>query len=78
METFDKVSHSAHEAFDKVADATSHAAEAIGKKGEQFKNAEQQMVKNCRGYIREYPIMSVGIAAAAGFLLSRLLSKSPN
>ncbi|MBE0436482.1 MAG: hypothetical protein IBX56_11835 [Methylomicrobium sp.] len=75
METFDKVSQSAHETFDKMADATSHAAEAIGEKGEQLKNAEQQMVKNCRGYIREYPIISVAIASAGGFLLSRLLTK---
>ena len=77
MKTYDKISHSAHEAFDKMADATGHAADAISEKGEQLKNAEQQMVKNCRGYIRDYPITSVGIAAAAGFLLSRLLSKQP-
>jgi ElaB/YqjD/DUF883 family membrane-anchored ribosome-binding protein len=75
METIDKVSNSAHEAFDKVASATSQAAEALGEKGEQLKNAEQQMMKNCRGYISDNPIMSVGIAAATGFLLSRLLSR---
>ncbi|MBU2568787.1 MAG: hypothetical protein KJ725_01905 [Gammaproteobacteria bacterium] len=75
MKTFDKVSHSAHEAFDKMADSTSHAAEAIGEKGVQLKNAEQQMVNNCRNYIREYPIISVVIASAGGFLLSRLLTK---
>lgn len=77
METFDKVSQSAHEAFDKMADATSHTAKAIGEKGEQLKNAEQQMVNNCRSYIREYPILSVVIASAGGFVLSRLLTKKP-
>jgi len=74
METIDKASKSAHEAFDKVASATSHAAEVIGEKGEQLKNAEKQLMENCRGYIRDNPITSLGIAAAAGFLLSRLLS----
>ena len=75
METLDKTSGSAHEAFDKVANATSHAAEALGEKGEQLKKAEQQLMKNCRGYISDNPITSVSIAVAAGFLLSRLLSR---
>ena len=73
MKTLDKVSNSAHEAYDKIADATSQATEALGEKGEQLKKAEQQLMKNCRGYISDNPITSVGIAVAAGFLLSRLL-----
>jgi len=75
METLDKISDSAHEAFDKVASATSQAAEALGEKGEQLKKTEQQLMKNCRGYISDNPITSVSIAVAAGFMLSRLLSR---
>ena len=75
METLDKVSDSAHEAFDKVASATSQAAEALEEKGEQLKKTEQQLMKNCRGYISDKHITSVSIAVAAGFLLSRLLSR---
>ncbi len=75
METIDKASKSAHEAFDKIANATSQAAETLGEKGEQLKNAEQQLMKNCRCYISDNPITSVSIAAAAGFLLSRLFSR---
>ena len=74
METIDKASHSAHEAVDKIANATSNAAEALGEKGEQLKKAEQKLMKNCCGYISDNPITSVGIAVAAGFLLSRVLS----
>ena len=74
METIDKASHSAHEAVDKIANATNQAAEALGEKGEQLQNAEQQLMASCRGYVRDNPITSMGIAAAAGFLLSRLLS----
>jgi ElaB/YqjD/DUF883 family membrane-anchored ribosome-binding protein len=74
MDITDKVSHSAHEAYDKIADATSQAAEALGKKGEQLKNAEQQIMEDCRVYVRDNPITSLGIAVAAGFLLSRVLS----
>jgi ElaB/YqjD/DUF883 family membrane-anchored ribosome-binding protein len=74
METIDKAANSAHEAVDKVASATNQAAEALGEKGEQLKHAEQQLMENCRGYVRDNPITSLGIAVAAGFLLSRVLS----
>ena len=75
METIDRVSNSAHEAFDKIASATNQAAEAFGEKGEQMKKAEKKLMKNCRGYIKDNPMTSVGIALATGFLLSRLLSR---
>lgn len=74
MDTLDKASKSAHEAFDKIADASNHAADALGEKGRQLKNTEQELMDNCCGYVRNNPITSLGIAAAAGFLLSRLLS----
>jgi ElaB/YqjD/DUF883 family membrane-anchored ribosome-binding protein len=75
MKTLDNASKSAHEAYDKIADATSQAAEALGEKGEQLKKTEQQLMKSCRGYISDNPITSVGIAVAAGFLLSSLLRR---
>jgi len=74
METIDKASHSAHETVDKITNATNQAADALGEKGEQLINAEQQLMKNCCGYVRENPVTSLGIAVAAGFLLSRVLS----
>ena len=78
METIDNVSHSAHEAVDKIANATNQAAEAISEKGAQLKNVEQQLMENCRGYVRDNPITSLGIAIAGGFMLSRLLSGCPS
>ena len=72
-ETIDKVKSGAHEAVDKAANAANQAADALGRKGEQLKNAEQQFVEDCRGYIHENPVASLGIAAGAGFLLSRLM-----
>ena len=72
MDITNKVSDSTHAAFDKIADATSQAAETLGEKGEQLKKTEQQLMKNCRGYISDNPMTSVSIAVAAGFVLSRL------
>jgi len=74
METIDKASQSAHEIVDKITDASNQAADALGEKSGQLKNAEKQLMENCCGYIRENPVSSLGIAVAAGFLLSRLLS----
>ncbi|MCX7099713.1 MAG: DUF883 domain-containing protein [Methylococcales bacterium] len=69
-----KASKLAHEAGDKLADAGNHAAEALEETGEQLLNAEQQLVANCRGYVRDNPLAAIGIAAAAGFMVSRLLN----
>jgi ElaB/YqjD/DUF883 family membrane-anchored ribosome-binding protein len=70
MDIADKVSDFAHEAGDRIADAT----ETLGKKGEQMMNAEERMMKNCRHCVRDRPIGSLLVAAAAGFLLGRLSS----
>jgi ElaB/YqjD/DUF883 family membrane-anchored ribosome-binding protein len=74
MKTFYKVSHSAYEALDKVADATSEAGEVLCKKGEQLRKTEQRLLKNCRSYISHNPFASVGIAMVTGYLISRLLN----
>ncbi|WP_340124268.1 DUF883 domain-containing protein [Methylobacter svalbardensis] len=74
MEKIDKAANSANEAVDNVASAANQTAEALSEKGEQLKNAEQQMMEECRVYVRDNPITSLGIAVAAGFLLSRVLS----
>lgn len=74
MNTTDKVSNFAHETVDTIANATHQAKETFDEKSDQLINAEQRLLKNCQGYIRENPITSLGIAVASGFLLSRLLS----
>lgn len=74
METTDKTSNFAHEAVDKLAKVTYQAADAFDEKSHELKTAEQQLLKNCQVYIRDNPTTSLGIAVAAGFLLSRLMS----
>jgi ElaB/YqjD/DUF883 family membrane-anchored ribosome-binding protein len=74
MDTIEKATNSAHETVDKIANVSNQAVDALGEKGEQLKKAEEQMLGNCRSYIHDNPITSLGIAVAAGFLLSRILS----
>jgi len=78
VETIDNVSHSVHETVDKIANATNQAVEAIGEKEAQLKNVEQKLLENCRDFVRDNPVTSLGIAITGGFLLSRLLSGCPS
>lgn len=72
METIDKLSSAAEEAAEKIASVTSQATEVLGEKGEQLKELEEQLMEDARDYIREHPITSMGIALAAGFMLSQI------
>jgi ElaB/YqjD/DUF883 family membrane-anchored ribosome-binding protein len=74
MKTTEQASNYVHDAVDKIAKATNQAADALEEKSERIKNAEEHMVSNCRSYIRDNPLTSLGAAVAAGFLLSRILS----
>lgn len=74
MDITNKAANSGYQAFDKIATATSQAAEALGKKSEQLNDAEQCLIKNCRSYVRSKPVKSLVIAVACGFMLSRLSS----
>lgn len=75
MDTIEKASDYAQEAAEKMAKGTAQAAKAIGEKGEQLLSAEQRMMKNCCRYVADYPMTSLLIAVASGYLLKSLLSE---
>ena len=62
----------AHQTVDKVAQAAHPAAEWIGDSAERLKQTQDQMVTSTRDYIRERPLVTLGIALAAGYLIGRL------
>ena len=70
----DRVASTAHQAVDRVAGAATSAAETLDMKTELLLDAQARFSEDCRDYVRENPMMAVGIAVAAGFVLSRLLS----
>lgn len=70
----DRLAAGAHQTVDKLADAAGAAAQIVGEKSGQMKLAQERLLEDCRGYVRENPIASIGIALAAGYLLSRLTS----
>jgi ElaB/YqjD/DUF883 family membrane-anchored ribosome-binding protein len=71
----DRLAASAHEAVAKLAGGATQAAAALDVKGGQLREAQTRLVQSCRGQVRDKPLTAVGIAVAAGFLLSWSLSR---
>ncbi|HYD78827.1 MAG TPA: hypothetical protein VEC06_03385 [Paucimonas sp.] len=71
--TVDRLAGSAHQAVDKVTSFASSAAETWGQRRAQLNTVGAELVENARTYVRANPIAAVGIAAVAGFVLSRVL-----
>jgi ElaB/YqjD/DUF883 family membrane-anchored ribosome-binding protein len=69
----DQIAAGAHQAVDRLAGAAARAADTIDVKGVQLRDAQSRFTDSCRVRVREQPIASLGIAVAAGFLLSWLL-----
>ena len=71
----ERVATGAHQVVDKLAGVATNAAETLGVKGEQLKQAQTRVTENIRDYVRENPLASVGIAVAAGILVSRFINR---
>ena len=74
-EAVDKAAAGAHKAVDSTAQASSKAADAVSQKAARLRETEEELVGKARDYISKNPLAAVGIAAGAGFLISRLLRK---
>lgn len=70
-----RMASSAHEAVDRIADATNHAADSLSAKGHEIKLMEERWLKKVRDYVEHNPVQSLGIALASGYLLSRIISR---
>jgi ElaB/YqjD/DUF883 family membrane-anchored ribosome-binding protein len=71
--TVDKIASSAHQAVDRIAGAATSAAEQWGVKGDQMLEQRDRMMESTREYVRSNPMAALGIALAAGFILSKIL-----
>jgi len=69
----DRVARAAHDTVDKVARAAGPAADWLNQSAEQLKQQQQQIVDGCRGYVRQRPLVAVGVALAVGYLAGRLI-----
>jgi ElaB/YqjD/DUF883 family membrane-anchored ribosome-binding protein len=71
--TIDRASTSAHEAVDRVTQTATAYAERFGEKAEEWLEMKDNWVEGAREYVREHPIAALGIAAAAGYVLSMFM-----
>lgn len=72
----DRIANSAHQAVDKLAGVAAGAADTLSARSAQIREAQAKLTGQARSYVSAHPLATVGIAVAAGFLLSRLFSNS--
>ena len=66
----DQVVAGLHTAVGRLSDVASQVAGKLELTGGQLKDTQSRLATSCRGYVREKPMTSLGIAVASGFLLS--------
>ena len=74
---------SAHQAVDRATEAASQLAgqareqmDALTARGEELWQMKDEYVDTAREYVREHPFKALGMAVAAGFVLSMLMRSS--
>jgi len=68
----DRLTQSAHNTIDRVTAAAGSAAERLSEG--RLAHTAQEWHGTATTYVREHPLTAIGIAVAAGFILSRLTS----
>jgi ElaB/YqjD/DUF883 family membrane-anchored ribosome-binding protein len=69
----DSLAAGAHQGFDKATDVARQAAETFDAKREELEATQAKLIESGRSYVQKNPLMSLGIAAAIGYVVSRLL-----
>jgi len=70
----DRLASGAYRSVDKISGFAGAAAQTFVQRKEQVSVAGAELVEDCRDYVKTNPLVSIGIAAAAGFIISRLLA----
>lgn len=73
--TTDRVAEMAHHTVDRVAERAAQAEERVRQGTEHAETVGRDAADSVGRYMREHPMASLGIAAAAGFILSSLLRR---
>jgi ElaB/YqjD/DUF883 family membrane-anchored ribosome-binding protein len=76
----DTYSKTAHQAVDRAAEAAASMAgrlgehvDALGAKGDELLEMKDNWIEGARDYVKENPFQALGIAIAAGYLLSMMM-----
>ena len=69
----ERVSDGAHRAVDSAADRANALADRFGEKADELLEMKEDWLETTRSYVRDHPVASLGIAIAAGYVLSAIL-----
>jgi ElaB/YqjD/DUF883 family membrane-anchored ribosome-binding protein len=71
----DRLAQTAGPAVDRLLSGVDSATEALQSGAEDFSELQERWVESCRDCVREHPLVSIGVAVAAGMLLNRLMTR---
>jgi ElaB/YqjD/DUF883 family membrane-anchored ribosome-binding protein len=71
--TIERAGSTAHDAVDRVTETASDYAERFGEKAEEWLEMKDNWVEGAREYVREHPVAALGMAVAAGYILSMIM-----
>jgi ElaB/YqjD/DUF883 family membrane-anchored ribosome-binding protein len=71
----DRLRTSAHETVERAAALASSAADRVTARSGDLLATKDEWMDTTRGYVREHPFAALGIALAAGYLLSRITGR---
>lgn len=72
MGMLNKATARVHGAVDEVASAAAPAAHWLEEQGEALTAGGEKLLERTGKYIAAHPLQSIGLAVAAGYLISRL------
>jgi ElaB/YqjD/DUF883 family membrane-anchored ribosome-binding protein len=70
----DRLAESAHGAIDRATQSAAQVAERFGEKSDELLAMKDEYVEAARDYVKENPLMALGIALAAGYLFGKISS----
>lgn len=75
LPAIDRAADYAHKAVDKAVTGMTPAAEWLEDQATALNTKQKKLVSDTREYVAANPLKSLGVALAAGFLISRLIRK---
>lgn len=70
----DRLAESAHGAIDRATQTASQVAERFGERSDELLAMKDDYIESARDYVKENPLMALGIALAAGYLFGKITS----
>lgn len=70
----ERLGESAHSAIDRATQTAAQMAQQLGEKGEEYLELKDEYIESAREYVKANPLMAIGIALAAGYLVGKITS----